>query len=277
VQLSSAQEDLVGMSHPGDSSPPRPWGARERELESPARRALLARLRHEIHRIERRPGRRDGIVASGLLAVDSLLPGGGFPRGAIAELRGGPASGKTAIVLSVLAALPGKELFAWVDARGELYPPAAAARGVELSRLLVVRPSLTAGGVAPPGSDPPWRAALWAAEALLASGAFAAVAIDVALPRVVAGAGAIARRLQAAAERGGAVGLWLSPLRQAGLRVPASVRLEVSAERGRIVARRAPEGPPGDERGSSASTNLAADLDLAATPGGRARGGGCAA
>lgn len=203
----------------------------------PDRHHLLARLREEIRRIERRPGRCDGVVPCGIASVDGALPGGGFPRGGVVELCGGPASGKTAVALSVLAALPPDELFGWVDGRGELYPPAAAARGVDLARLLVVRPPLSPSGLPPPGGEAPWRAALWAAEALLASGAFAAVAVDAALPHAIPGADAVARRLQAAAERGGAAGLWITtpPL---GLRI-AAVRLEVSNEGGRIVARRA--------------------------------------
>ncbi len=205
---------------------------------------VLARLREEIRRIERRPGRREGCVASGLAAVDAVLPGGGFPRGALAELSGGPASGKTAVALALFAALAPGELAAYVDGRGELYPPAAAARGVDLARLLVVRPLAPAaargrgrGAAGPPDAV---RAALWAAEALLASGAFAAVAVDIPVPRAVRGADAIARRLQAAAEKGGAVGLWLGSGR--GLRVPAAVRLELSVEGERIVARRMARG-----------------------------------
>ncbi|HEX9241768.1 MAG TPA: hypothetical protein VF875_04945 [Anaeromyxobacter sp.] len=197
----------------------------------PEQHLVLARLREEIRRIERRPGRREGLVACGLDAVDRALPGGGFPRGALSELAGGPASGKTAVALALLSRLGEDELFAWIDGRAELYPPAAAARGVDLGRLLLVRPP------APPGGDPPWRSALWAAEALLASGAFGAVVVDVPLPRAVPGAETVARRIQAAVERGGAVGLWLSAAR-GGLRVPAAVRLELSAEHGRIVASR---------------------------------------
>ena len=102
---------------------------------------------------------------------------------------------------------------------------------MDLGRLLVVRPPAT------PGGEPPWRAGLWAAEALLASGAFGAVVVDVPLPRAVPGAETVARRLQAAVERGGAIALWLGTAR-AGVRVPAAVRLELSAEHGRIVARR---------------------------------------
>ncbi len=204
---------------------------------------VLAHLRAEIRRLEHRPGRREGVIACGLEAVDEVLPAGGFPRGALSELAGGPASGKTAVALSLLGHLGPEDLFAWVDGRGELYPPAAAARGVDLGRLLVVRPPMTASGSPPPGGDAPWRSALWASEALLASGAFAAVVMDVPLPlpRTMNGADAVARRLQAAAERGGAVGLWIaSP--QARLRVPAAVRIELSTDGGRIAARRTSGG-----------------------------------
>jgi protein ImuA len=203
---------------------------------------VLARLRDEIRRLERRPARRTGCVGCGRPEVDASLPGGGFPRGALSELAGGPASGKTAVALSLLAALGPEDLFAWVDARGDLYPPAAAALGVDLARLLLVRP--VAGPVGEQAMEPsghaardPGLAALWAAEALLGSGAFAAVVIDVPAARIARGVDAAARRLQAAAEKGGAVGLWLAAP-AAGLRVPAAVRLELSSERGRIEARR---------------------------------------
>jgi protein ImuA len=211
----------------------------------PDRHLVIARLREEIRRIERSPARREGRVASGIAAVDAVLPGGGFPRGALSELSGGPASGKTAVALALVAALGREELAAWVDGRGELYPPAASARGVDLARLLVVRPP--AAGVdrpRPSGADVV-RAGLWAAEALLASGAFAAVVVDLPAASRLPGADAAARRLQAAAERGGAVGLWLAPGN--ALRIPAAVRIEIAIEGGgrpasvrddaRIVAR----------------------------------------
>src|SRR5512142_454365 len=142
------------------------------------RHHLLAELRDAIRRIERRPARRDGLVPSGLAEVDGALPGGGFPRGALCELAGGRASGKTATALSVLASLGEKDVFAWVDGRGELYPPAAAARGVDLARLLIVRPPAAAADGARPSGAGIVRAGLWAAEALRASGASAAVVVD---------------------------------------------------------------------------------------------------
>jgi protein ImuA len=201
---------------------------------------LLARLRDEIRRIERRPARRVGALPSGVPEVDALLPGG-FPCGALAELRGGPASGKTAVALAVAARLGGGALAAWVDGRGELYPPAAAAMGVDLERLLIVRP---------PGGEEGARLALWAAEALLGSGAFAAVTVDVALDRPLRGADAALRRLVTAAEKGGTAGLWLSAP-GATLRPPAAVRLDLAVEAGRIRARRL-GGVAGPERAGGA-------------------------
>jgi protein ImuA len=189
---------------------------------------LLARLRAEIKRIERRPARREGQLACGLEPIDALLPGG-FPCGALSELRGGPASGKTAVALSVIARLPPGALAAFVDGRGELYPPAAAALGIDLGRLLIVQP---------PGGEEGLRLALWAAEALLGSGAFGVVAIDAPRGRPFRGADTALRRLVTAAEQGGTVGLWLSSP-GATLRPPAVVRLDLRVERGRIAARRA--------------------------------------
>lgn len=191
---------------------------------------VLTELREAIRQLERRPARRSGAVPCGLAEVDAALPDGGFPRGALSELCGGRASGKTAVALSLLAALRGDELFAWVDGRGELYPPAATARGVDLGRLLIVRPG-------PSDGLPAVNTCLWAAEALLGSGAFAAVVADVPLRRAERGWDAMARRLQAAAEKGGAVGLWLASQR-AAVRVPAALRLDVFTEGGRPVARR---------------------------------------
>lgn len=197
-------------------------------------REIIEGLREEIRRIERRPPARPAFIPSGRPEVDALLPGGGFPRGALVELAGGEASGKTQLALAALSAAMGDEgLAAFVDVRGELYPPAAAALGVDLARLLVVRPCASGSELDGAG----WTRALWAAEALLASGAFEAVAIDVpagdARLRAPGGARleAMLRRIRGAAEQGGALGLWLGA--PGGFRVPSSARLELS-----------PGGPP---------------------------------
>jgi RecA/RadA recombinase len=182
-------------------------------------------LREEIRRIERRPRRCAEVVPSGIPAVDAALSGG-FPRGALSELAGGRASGKTAVALRAIGNAVGEgRLAAFVDGRGEFYPPAAQALGIDLDRLLIVRPAPRG---AQGGREEVLRA-LWAAEALLASGAFAVVAIDLALERcelVPAAFQAMLQRLRLAAERGSAAGLWLAPLD--GSRIRAAVRLEVS-------------------------------------------------
>lgn len=200
---------------------------------------LLEELRERIRHIERRPPRRAAFEATGLEAVDGLLPGGGFPRGALSEIQGEPGSGKTALCLSTMArSMRADGLAAFVDGRGELYPPAAAALGVDLARLLLVRPPASGGGLG-------IATALWSAEVLLGSGAFEVVALDLPLLRVPRPEAertrvppeVLVRRLLAAAEKGGAVGLWLSapdPGQARGLRIPAAVRLEVW---------RGPEGP----------------------------------
>ncbi|HYQ81383.1 MAG TPA: hypothetical protein VEP68_07770 [Anaeromyxobacteraceae bacterium] len=199
-------------------------------MSAAASQRLIDELRERIRRIERRPARREGFLPSGRPEVDALLPGGGLPRGALAHLAGGPASGKTLLALSTLAAAAVEGgLTAFVDGRGELYPPAAEAVGLDLRRLLVVRPKGAFPGAAPGarGRGEEALAGLWASEALLGSGAFAAVAVDVPLRGLApARAEAMLRRLAAAAEKGGSVGLWLGAPAP-GCRVPAAVRLEL--------------------------------------------------
>jgi protein ImuA len=226
-------------------------------MSAAGRREIIEGLREEIRRLESRPARRAGFLWSGRPEVDALLPGGGFPRGALADLAGGPASGKTLLALSTLREAIGEgELGAFVDGRGELYPPAAQALGIDLARLLIV---LGPKEPAPKVRDRERTVALlWAAEALLASGAFAAVAIDVPARKVAPERlEAMLRRLAAAAEKGGTVGLWLSA--PGGCRVPAAVHLELApAEPGELRLRRvaargdAPPREAGGIRGGGA-------------------------
>jgi protein ImuA len=188
--------------------------------------------------MERRPSRREGLLACGRPDVEALLPGGGFPRGCLCALRGGPASGKTGVALAALREAQREGgLAAFVDGRGELYPPAAQALGVDLSRLLVVRPERAGGRAAREAILP----GLWAAEVLLGSGAFPAVAVDVPLVGVTASrAEPLLRRLRAAAEKGGAVALFLSG--PADPAIPAAVRVDLDRARPRPPRRPVPAG-----------------------------------
>jgi protein ImuA len=198
----------------------------------PAQREVIEELRELIRRVERRPPRGENVVASGREEIDRLCDGG-LARGSLVELGGPPGGGKTTVALTVVArAMADGALGAWVDGRGELYAPAAAALGVDLERLLIV-------GARRGGADAVVDA-LWAGEALLASGAFAVVAFDVAVGpgRAAAGAtvDAMLRRLQGAAAKGNALGLWVGD--PGGCRVPARLRLEVHPGDGGAVVRR---------------------------------------
>ena len=75
---------------------------------------------------------------TGIPEVDALT--GGLPRGALTELCGPASSGRTALLLSLLAEFTRRqELCALLDAGDCFDPASAAAAGVELGRVLWVR------------------------------------------------------------------------------------------------------------------------------------------
>ena len=87
------------------------------------------------------------------LEMNAVLPDGGLPRGAVVELSvSGGLAFATSFSLGVCrcaqdeAASQGRAVpwCAFVDPSGTLYGPGVASLGVELSRLLVVRPPLEA-------------------------------------------------------------------------------------------------------------------------------------
>jgi len=82
---------------------------------------------------------QDDIGPSGVTALDATL-GGGFPRGQLSELVGPRSSGRTSLLLRLLAAATARgECVALVDALDMLDVESAAAAGVDLERLLWVR------------------------------------------------------------------------------------------------------------------------------------------
>jgi hypothetical protein len=98
-------------------------------------------------------------VPTGYQALDSALPGGGWPSGALTEILAGQNGiGELELVLPALAALTwaGKRVV-WLAPPYLPYAPALAAAGVNLSQLAVVR-------------APGRRDALWAAEQALRAG-----------------------------------------------------------------------------------------------------------
>jgi hypothetical protein len=104
-------------------------------------------------------------LPSGLQQLDALL-GGGWPCGRISEVLGPLSSGKTSLLLALLAAVIRRgEVAACVDLADALHPESLATAGMNLARLLWVRPhSLTDG--------------LRCTELLLHAGGFAMVVLD---------------------------------------------------------------------------------------------------
>ncbi len=84
------------------------------------------------------------LLPTGIAEVDALLEGG-LPLGGVTEVIGRASSGRSTLVLSVLAGITGQgAAAAYVDISDALDPLSAAAMGIDLGRLLWVR----AGGPA---------------------------------------------------------------------------------------------------------------------------------
>jgi len=105
------------------------------------------------------------LVRSGLPEVDAAM--GGIPRGCLTEITGPASSGRTSLLVSILAtASAGGEACALVDAEDAFDPLSAAASGVHLDKLLWVRCGHHA------------EHALKAADLLIQGGGFGVVAMD---------------------------------------------------------------------------------------------------
>jgi hypothetical protein len=121
--------------------------------------ALEDILQHHPVWLGRAPQLAAPAVPTGFQALDSELPGGGWPRGALTEILGSQEGiGELALLLPALGALTwaGKRVI-WLAPPHLPYAPALAAAGVNLAQLAVVR-------------APGRRDALWAAEQALRSG-----------------------------------------------------------------------------------------------------------
>jgi recombination protein RecA len=77
-------------------------------------------------------------VVSGIEALDALT--GGLPRGGLTEICGPASSGRTSVLLAVMAKMTAQgEVCALVDASDSFDPKSAEAAGVELRRVLWIR------------------------------------------------------------------------------------------------------------------------------------------
>ena len=156
-------------------------------------------------------------ISSGFPALDRLLPGAGWPQGALTEvLLPHDGIGEFRLLLPALVGLSGGERWIALIAPPYIpFAPALAGLGVDLSRLLLVQPQTRADY-------------LWALENSLRTGACAAV---LAWPPDVAAAQL--RRWQLAAEAGGAWGALFQRRNVEGS--PAALRVRLApAEKGAV-------------------------------------------
>src|SRR5215831_15463501 len=104
-------------------------------------------------------------VRSGVSEIDNDI--GGLPRGCMSEICGPASSGRTSLLVSILAAATQRqEACALVDAEDAFDPVSAAAVGVDLRRLIWVRCGHHA------------EHALAAADLLISGGGFGMVVMD---------------------------------------------------------------------------------------------------
>jgi hypothetical protein len=154
-------------------------------------------------------------IPTGFPALDALLPGGGWPRGALTEIlpeREG--IGELSLLAPALARLSRQDLWIACVAPPHLpYAPALSAAGIDLARVVMIRPEKS--------SD-----ILWAMEQALRSGSCSAV---LAWPPFLTERSA--RRLQLAAEAGGGWGVYFSAAASGTALSPAALRLSLSAQR----------------------------------------------
>lgn len=102
---------------------------------------------------------------TGIAEIDSAT--GGLPRGCLTEIYGPASSGRTSLLISILAEATGRqEVCALVDADDAFDPVSASAAGVRLDKLIWIRTQKSA------------EQALKATDLLIQGGGFGVVAMD---------------------------------------------------------------------------------------------------
>ena len=170
-------------------------------------------LRHpSIWRAGAAPKPEAGHLSTGWSELDEVLPGGGWPLGALTEiLTTSPGVGELGMLLPALNRLVTQQLWlAWVAPPMVPYAPALAAQGCDLSRVLSVTPQTD-------------TQAWWAAEQLLHAKSTGAV-----LLWTQSNDERYLRRLQLAAETSGSLAILFRSAQMASFSSPAALRLLVS-------------------------------------------------
>ncbi len=188
---------------------------------------------------ERRRTPEEARIATSVESFDRLLEGG-LERGVMVELIGRRSSGRFSLVLSALAAATGAgEAAALVDLGDALDPRHATAAGVELERLLWVRPRRL-------------KEVLASAEVILSSG-MPLVVLDLGMPPVAGGRGVEASWLRLARS---------ARCQRAALLISSPYRVSGTAAQAVLEVRRPRAAWAGRGGSPRLLTGVAAELEL---------------
>jgi protein ImuA len=213
-------------------------------------------------------GLSEKAISTGIEALDRLLPDAGFREGTLVEWLAESGSGDQLAFLVAVPALGSDRVLIVIDGEKTFYPPAAAALGIDLRRLILVRPGkaadsiprestgkTTASRIQTPRTGALGTETLWALEQTLQSRGVAVTFCR--LERLNA---RVFRRLQLAAERGGGLGflirapsarkepswsdvrLWVEPVPAPA---PTSGEISPSGRRWRVEVLRCRRGAAG--------------------------------
>lgn len=162
-------------------------------------------------------------LASGWHDLDAVLPGGGWPVGALTEvLVEADGLGELGLVMPALAALTRqRRRVVFVVPPYLPYAPALAAQGLDLAQVTQIDSDPVDGA----RSDGASSDGAWSAEQCLRSGACGAVLLWARSPDYTQ-----LRRWQLAAESGGALGFLFRPATAMAHASPAALRLRVRAD-----------------------------------------------
>src|ERR1041384_285643 len=140
-EKSAPAEKAAAAEKPAPDSP-KLNPARQRELDAAISSITKAYGEGSIMRLgDARAKLKIDVIPTGALAVDLALGVGGVPRGRVVEIFGPESSGKTTLMLHIIAnAQRGGGLAAFVDAEHALDPGYAKKLGVNLDDLLVSQP-----------------------------------------------------------------------------------------------------------------------------------------
>jgi len=191
-----------------------------------ATQAFVQQLRNRIERIETSSRVDDGqVISSGCAAADRLLPAGGYRRGTLIEWissrHGGCGADYLSLLTAAKACADGGALVV-ADRRRQFNPPAAAAMGIDLGNVVVIRPPAEKSLHDHRYDDE----FFWAIDQALGCSAVAAVwgALDQVGERWF-------RRFQLSAEASGTMGLLVRPCSAIDQPAWSEVRWQVTAKR----------------------------------------------